>query len=106
MLARFGQVMCLALVGFASATLAVESARPTVDTAVQADGSVSFDGERFEGANAIETKLLELATRQPPPVLRPTANKGASYQTIRTFLEAVQKAGLKTNMVGISAPAN
>jgi biopolymer transport protein ExbD len=100
MLARLGQVLCWIVIGFASVTYAAEIPRQTVETVVQADGSVRFDGQRIVGSNAIGEKLQALAAGKTPPILRLVPNRDVSYQAMYSFLEAVRKAGLQINITG------
>src|SRR5689334_15890191 len=101
---RLGKALFSAILILANFASAAESVRPTVETIVQADGSVWFDGRRVEGSKAVEMKLQELAAQTPRPVLRLIPNKDVSYEAMYSFLEAVQKAGVQINMVGNIAP--
>lgn len=104
MLARLNRVICSIMIGFTSVAYAAGIQRQTVEATVQADGSVLFDGERIVGTNALEAKLLELATRKPSPILRLVQSKDVGYRTMYSFLETVQKVGLQINMTGNVAP--
>jgi biopolymer transport protein ExbD len=104
MFARLGQILRYLVITFASVAHSAEMPRQTVETEVQPDGSVRFDDQRIAGSNAIEAQLRVLAQQKTPPILRLVPNKDVSYETMQSFLGAVQKAGLQINMIGKNRP--
>ena len=101
--ARLGQVLCIAI--GVSLVVGGAHADPLIGLLIREDGSVAIDGQPYADLNAVELKLIEIASHEQQIKLR--VEKKATYEKVAAIIYLLQITGSDIGMRGyLTAPAS